>query len=97
MSKFCLQPILLFFPFTGLGQTLKGTVRDMETQEPLQYATISVIGQNRRVVTASDGTFTADISREKASDSITVSYIGYRTATFAIRDKLAVCSCIFLF
>jgi len=70
---------LLLSTFVGLGQTIKGTVRDAETQEPLRYATISIIDQNQRVVTRSDGTFTLDISRSSASDSITVSYIGYQT------------------
>lgn len=78
--------ILLLFPFTGLGQVLKGTVSDMETQEPLRYATVSIIDKNQRIVTRSDGSFTLDVSRANASDSITISYIGYQTMTYALRE-----------
>lgn len=77
---------LLLSSFLGFAQTLKGIVVDAETREPLRYATVSIIGQNQRVVTRSDGTFTLDISRSSASDSITVSYIGYQTTVYALGD-----------
>lgn len=77
---------LALAPFAGLGQTLKGTVRDLETKEPLRYATVSIIAKNQRVVTRNDGTFTLDISSANTSDSITISYIGYQTAAYALRD-----------
>ncbi len=77
---------LLFIPFNGLGQALKGVVRDAETQEPLRYATVSIISKNQRVITRHDGTFNLDVSRANASDSITFSYIGYETVASAIGD-----------
>lgn len=78
--------ILLLGPFTGLGQILKGTVRDVETQEPLRYATVSIIGQNQRAVARSNGAFAWDVSRASATDSVTISYVGYRTVAYALRD-----------
>lgn len=77
---------LLLSSFIGVSQTLKGIVQDMETQEPLRYATVSIIGQNQRIVTRNDGTFTLAISRATASDSITVSYIGYETMVYSLTD-----------
>lgn len=78
--------ILVLFHLTGFGQVIKGTVRDKETQEPLRYATLSVIGQNQRVITHHDGTFTLDVSRARATDSVSVSYIGYQPANYALSD-----------
>ncbi len=87
MNKRCLLVgTLLASSAIGFGQTIKGTVKDMETQEPLRYATVSVIGRNQRVVSGSDGTFALDISRTTLSDSITVSYIGYQKAVYALGD-----------
>ena len=78
--------ILSLSPLIVLGQTLKGKVQDMETKEALPYATVSIIGQNQRVVTQSDGSFRLDISRANTSDSITISYIGYQAAVYVLRD-----------
>ena len=78
--------MLLLSPFIVVGQILKGQVQDIETKEVLRYATVSIIDQNRRVVTQSDGTFRLDVSQINTADSITISYIGYQTAVYAIRD-----------
>lgn len=91
MNKTSLKTSLLsftlaLFHLTGFGQVIKGTVRDNETQKPLRYATVSVIGQNLRIITRSDGAFTLDVSGATATDSVSVSYIGYQTARYAFSD-----------
>src|SRR5690606_41232682 len=59
---------LALFHLTGFGQVIKGTVRDNETQKPLRYATVSVIGQNLRIITRSDGAFTLDVSGARSEE-----------------------------
>lgn len=81
-----LVSILWFSSFIGVAQTLKGIVVDAEAREPLRYATVSIIGQNQRVVAGSDGAFTLDISRASTSDSVTISYIGYQAVVYALSD-----------
>lgn len=78
--------LLLLHPFLSFSQTLVGTVQDMETKKPLPYATVSIIGKNQRAITQRNGIFTLGISQTNASDSVTISYIGYQTATYALQD-----------
>src|SRR5699024_1317166 len=77
---------LMLFHLIGFGQVIKGTVSDKETQEPLGYATISIPSQNLRVIAHRNGTFTLDVSRARDTDSISISYIGYRTVNYSLSD-----------
>jgi TonB-linked SusC/RagA family outer membrane protein len=88
----------MFFFATGSlsilsAQTLKGTVLDSETNEPVIGAAILVKGdaKNTGTVTDIDGGFTLDIA--KLPIIIEVSYIGYKTQEidiYEISDPLIV-------
>lgn len=71
---FCLSSSELF------AQTITGTVKDAETDEPLAGANIVQVGTNNGVAAGSDGSFTLEL-REEESDEIKISFIGYQTKT----------------
>ncbi|MEL6629801.1 MAG: carboxypeptidase-like regulatory domain-containing protein, partial [Bacteroidota bacterium] len=75
---------LLAFAF-GLGWTMyddpltiKGYVRDAETQEPLIGATILVKGTNNGALTDINGFYQLRVPDEQKSGTLVVSFIGYR-------------------
>jgi hypothetical protein len=58
--------------------TLRGKVIDMETGDPLIFATIALKGTNVATVTNLDGEFILKINEETSDPYIEVTYIGYR-------------------
>jgi len=58
--------------------TLKGKVIDMETGDPLIFATIALKGTNVATVTNLDGEFILKIDEKTSDPYIEVTYIGYR-------------------
>ncbi len=58
--------------------TLKGKVTDMETGDPLIFATIALKGTNVATVSNLDGEFILKIDVEVSDPFIEVTYIGYR-------------------
>lgn len=72
--------LLLLFPLIGKSQTLKGTVEDRKTSEPLTYVHIGVEGKNVGVISNDKGEFSLDLSKIAADEAIQFSIIGYETA-----------------
>jgi hypothetical protein len=54
--------------------TIKGTVKDLKTKEPLGFCNIAVKGSKKGVITNIDGAFSITVD---ASDVLLISYIGY--------------------
>jgi len=54
--------------------TIKGTVKDLKTKEPLGFCNIAVKGSKKGVITNIDGVFSITVD---ASDVLLISYIGY--------------------
>jgi hypothetical protein len=61
------------------AQTLRGTVIDAASKEPLPYATVVVLGKNRGGITEANGTFNIQTNGVAANDSVKFSYLGYRS------------------
>lgn len=88
-SSFLTSALTAVFVWFGsvsiTAQTLSGTIVDVETEETLAFANI-IIGQDFAVITNDEGNFEIDISKFTAKDSVSVSYLGYKTQKFAIKD-----------
>jgi len=82
--SFQLSPV----PVTQNNSTITGRVVDAVTGKHLVFASISLINSSISNVTNSEGTFTLKIplSRQTSSDSVLVSYMGYKSTKVATAD-----------
>lgn len=86
LLSWLLTPLLLFTTLTSYGQTVSGTVLS-EGNQPLIGATITVKGTNRGAISDEEGKYSIQAS---ATDSLTVSYLGYLLQHIAIKDRTEV-------
>ncbi len=77
---------VLFVCITAIGQaqTLHGIVTDIESKEPLSFASIWVQGTANAVVTQMDGSFS--ISPVSPRDTVVISALGYKDYTILGRN-----------
>lgn len=61
---------------------IRGSVKDAETKEPIPYANIIFKGENVGTISDFDGNFF--IETNNATDSIIISFLGYKTQTHAV-------------
>lgn len=80
-----LRKLLLFFVLIGLQssmmaqeRTVRGTVRDQSTSEPLVGVSVVLNGTNQATSTGSDGSFTLGLP-SGGQATLVFTYIGYRT------------------
>ena len=55
----------------------KGTIIDSQTNEPLEFATVSIVGEDKGTDTDSKGQFHLNLSTTKKSGQLFVQYLGY--------------------
>lgn len=67
---------LIFSVMAAMAGTVKGTVVDKQTREPLMGATIQVVGTSQGVITDMDGNFT--LEAPNGTYRLEVRYVGYR-------------------
>ena len=68
--------------------TISGIVRDIETQQELAYATISVPDNATGTVANKDGEFSFKLKEPvRADEEIEVSYLGYHSVKFKVGEK----------
>lgn len=78
--------LFLLLPFTVLAQsTLKGTVADLATGQPIPGVNVNVQGAPGGTSTDFDGKF--QLSNVKNGDKIVVSFIGYKTSTVTFNGQ----------
>ncbi|PAM92167.1 SusC/RagA family TonB-linked outer membrane protein [Flavobacterium sp. IR1] len=78
--------LFLLLPLTVLAQsTLKGTVTDLVTGQPIPGVNINVQGAPGGTSTDFDGKF--QLSNLKNGDKVLVSFIGYKTATVVFNGQ----------
>ena len=79
MKKYFFVSIFIVLTTLSFAQnkTIKGTVIDEQTQEPISNAVINVKGSNTHAVTDIDGNFTIKASDK---DVLEISILGYKSA-----------------
>jgi len=86
-KKSCLLAvILLFFSLPTWAQTIKGTVMDAQSKDPLPGANIVQVGTENGVASDNNGHFTLQLI-SKGQKELKVSYVGYKTQTVDVSDK----------
>jgi hypothetical protein len=91
MKKTYLLFLLLCSCLQLIGQnnyTISGQIIDSETKEPLPYATIAYQIKSTGTFSNDDGFFTLSVFGAKPTDSISISYIGYKTLKTTIEEGL---------
>lgn len=85
MNKTAFLILIALCKFTFAQTNIEGTIRDAETAIPLTNASIT-ISNNKKFGCSSDskGHFIVNIPRK--SDSLIISYLGYKTEKRAIKD-----------
>ncbi len=66
--------------------TLRGEITDAKTRAPLGYANIGILGKAIGTTSNSSGTFEFHIPISYSKDTVSVSYIGYRTYKICLAD-----------
>lgn len=76
--------IALFFFLTGIyaQTTLSGFVKDADSNKPLAYVNIGLIGKNIGTVSNNEGEFKLTIPENNLGDTVRVSMLGYKPALY---------------
>ena len=77
---------LLFFTITCVAQVYQGEIRDAVSGESLPYANFGIIGKNKGGISNELGIVNVDLSGMINSDSLMISYIGYKSKVFLVED-----------
>lgn len=88
--KYCLLLLCLIFTkqiVLSQLKTIKGNVRDKQTQTALSYANVFLQkNMNKGSISNEDGEFSLPISDQDLNDSIVISFIGYKEEKIAVSD-----------
>ena len=74
--------IVYFFLFISLGlqaQEVSGIVKDSLTQETLPYVNVTYLHSDEGASTNQQGVFQLQLSEENKTDTLLISYVGYRS------------------
>jgi len=86
MSRSFFTIILLLFYFQAFGQyTIKGKVTDSQTSDPIPFASVLLKGTSIGISTDFEGNYI--IQTKSLSDSLVVSYLGYKSGTKALMKE----------
>ncbi len=78
--------ILTLFSSEIFSQNFSGKVINQKTNEELPYANIGVKGKSIGSIADDKGNFKIDISKASPNDQIIVSYLGFETKIFSVKD-----------
>ena len=73
--------LLVFSTMTALAGTIRGTVTDKQTGEPLTGATVQVVGTTQGVIADLDGNFTMEVAN--GTYTLQIRYVGYKDVELA--------------
>ena len=81
---------IIFFLISGnvllYGQTVSGTVFEMNSEIPIEYVNIGIIGKNIGTISDQNGRYTIRILPEYHDDMLIFSCIGYHSYSVKISD-----------
>ena len=66
--------------------TINGFVRMSNSNEPIPFVHIGVLGKNLGTISRPDGSYEINLAESSAQDSLVFSSIGFKKASFAISD-----------
>lgn len=66
---------------------MSGYLTDAETNRPIEFANIGILGKNKGTVSNLEGKFVIKFSKEYAGDSLTISHVIYETVKIPIKDS----------
>ena len=75
--KFFIILLLLSSNVLLYGQKISGTVLEMNSDKPVEYVNIGIVGRNIGTVSDQNGKYTLDIKSEHHDDTLRFSCIGY--------------------
>jgi len=78
--------IACMFAQTSLGQQISGTVFEVNSEIPVEYANIGIFGKNTGTCSDQNGKYTLQINPEHHSDTLIFSCIGYHTYSVKVSD-----------
>ncbi|MBU2525076.1 MAG: carboxypeptidase-like regulatory domain-containing protein [Bacteroidetes bacterium] len=73
-------------PENSTFKQFNGEVEDSQTKNPLVFATVTLEGTNISTVTNAEGQFSIKVPIDLANGNLTISFLGYKTATFPLRQ-----------
>ena len=82
-----LTTLLMVFSLYAQNITVKGTVTDASTGEPVAFASIAVKGTTTGTASGLDGTYTLNAP---ANATLLFSFIGYKTQEVAVNGRTVV-------
>jgi hypothetical protein len=77
---------LLFIGQQLMAQTIVGVVYDAQSNVPLAYANIGIIGKSTGTVSNENGQFYLNISGLEQTDTLACAYLGYETRKFPLSE-----------
>jgi hypothetical protein len=83
VTLFLLSSNLLLF-----GQSISGTVFEKNSDVPIAFANIGIVGKNVGTVSDQNGRYTLQIPPQYHADTLRFSYIGYHTFSVRVSDFL---------
>ncbi|WP_158977222.1 carboxypeptidase-like regulatory domain-containing protein [Cellulophaga sp. L1A9] len=82
--------IIFLFHLSLFSQNIaEGTIKDLETKNPIPYVNVGIIKKNIGTVSDSNGKFDFEIPKAFQNDSIKISSIGYRPKSMLVKDFLS--------
>jgi hypothetical protein len=78
--------ILLFFSFQVYCQKITGYVFDASNKQPLEYASVGVIGTSIGMITNEEGQFILNTNGVSDSALLRISMIGYKALVFNVKE-----------
>lgn len=66
--------------------TIHGSVKDAETNQPLAFASVSILGQPVGTVTNASGDFDFHLPEHYRKDTLVISHVGYKSLRRSIND-----------
>lgn len=92
MKKLSLCILLSCVSLTGLiAQSISCQIVDADNKKPISYANVGILNKGVGTVSDHKGYFTLNLSESKNSDTIRISYIGYKTLDLSSADLMKYC------
>lgn len=86
MKKQLLSAVCLITSVVFGQHTVKGTLTDIQTKEPVEFANIGVIGKGVGTVTDEKGNYSLVIPDSLLKEPVRISRIGYQTKDLSVTD-----------